>query len=260
MSERITAKSLIELKRAGEHIAALTAYDYFIASFLDSAGLDIILIGDSLEMAIYGADTTLTATMEKMLYHTEAVAKAVKHALVVGDMPFLSYQTTIGEAVQNAGKFMQAGAQAVKLEGGWKYAATARAIVDAGIPVMGHIGMLPQSVHKTGGYVTQGKDEDAALALLQDAAELQNVGVFAIVLEKVFPKTAERITKSLEIPTIGIGSGPHCDGQILVTNDILGLYDKFTPPFVKKYADLKKAIIEAAKSYANEVKAKKYPS
>ena len=259
MKNKITINSLLELKRKGEPISALTAYDYFTASFLDTAGVDIILIGDSLEMVIYGAENTLTATMDKMLFHTQAVAKAVEHALIVADMPFLSFQTTISEAVQNAGKFLQAGANAVKIEGGWKYAAAVRAMTDAGIPVMGHIGMLPQSVNKIGGYITQGADEDTAQALLHDASLIQEEGAFAIVLEKVFPDTAKRITASLEIPTIGIGSGPHCDGQILVVNDILGLFDRFTPPFVKKYADLKSEIINAAKAYIADVKSKKYP-
>ncbi len=260
MKKRVTARAIRDYKQRGDIISALTAYDYFTASFLDAAGVDIILVGDSVEMVIYGAETTLTANMEKMLFHTEAVARAVNHALVVADMPFLSYQTTVGEAVQNAGKFIRAGAQAVKVEGGWKFAPVVRAIVDAGIPVMGHIGMLPQSIHRAGGYITQGADEESQRQLLEDASAIQEAGAFSIVLEKVHHQAAKRITEAIEIPTIGIGSGPHCDGQILVINDILGLYDKFTPPFVKKYADLKPVIIDAAKKFISDVKNGKYPS
>ena len=259
MDDRITVSRLMEIYRAGEPIAALTAYDYFTASFIDSVGVDIILVGDSVEMVLYGADSTLTASMEKMLSHTEAVAEGVKRSLVVADMPFLSYQTSLADAVRNAGQFLQAGAQAVKLEGGWRYAPVVRAIVDAGIPVMAHIGMLPQSVHKIGGYITQGRDEDEIRTLLEDASALQEAGAFSIVLEKIDKNNAKRITDSTEIPTIGIGSGPHCDGQILVVNDILGMYDKFTPPFVKKYADIKSEIIKAASAYVKDVKQKKYP-
>ncbi len=256
---RITVPKVWELAREGQPIVALTAYDYFTAKYLDEAGVDIILVGDSLEMVIYGSDTTHTATMEKMLYHTEAVARAVKNAMVVADMPFMSYQCGVNEAVKNAGRFIQAGAQAVKLEGGWKFAAVVRAIVDSGIPVMGHIGMLPQSIHRVGGYFTQGADEETAEILYEDAREIQEAGAFAIVLEKVHPETARKITGMIEIPTIGIGSGPHCDGQILVVNDIIGMYDKFTPPFVKKYDDFKSRIIDAARKYAEDVRQKRFP-
>ncbi len=256
---KVTVKTLAEMKRKGEPIAALTAYDYFTAAFLDQAGVDLILIGDSIGMVVYGDTTTLRVDMDTMLRHTEAVARAVERALVVADMPFLSYQCGLSEAVYNAGLLLQAGASAVKLEGGWKFAPTVKAIVDSGIPVLGHIGMLPQSIHKMGGYTTQGKDDESAAALLEDAAALEEAGAFAVVLEKVYPKTAKRITEALEIPTIGIGSGPHCDGQILVVNDILGLFDRFTPPFVKKYADLKEKIIKAAREYVDDVKNKRYP-
>ena len=259
MGERITVRTLLSMKRNGEPISALTAYDYFTASFLDSAGVDVILVGDSVEMVVYGAKNTLTASMEKMLFHTEAVARAVKRALVVADMPFLSYQTSMNDAVKNAGRFLQAGASAVKLEGGWKFAPIVRAIVDAGIPVMGHIGMLPQSIKKMGGYSEQGKDEDSARQLIEDASAIQEAGAFSIVLEKVYENTAKKITENLEIPTIGIGAGAKCDGQILVVNDILGLFDRFTPPFAKKYADIKTIIIEAAKKYTEEVKNKQFP-
>ncbi len=255
---KITVKTLQKMKQSGELIAALTAYDFFTASFLDSAGTDIILIGDSVEMVLYGAESTLTANMQKMLFHTEAVARAVNRALVIADMPFLSYQTSLGDAIQNAGELLQAGASAVKIEGGWKFAPVVRAMVDSGIPVMGHIGMLPQSFNKTGGYFVQGKDEDSARQLMEDASALQEAGAFSIVIEKVAADTAAKITESLEIPTIGIGAGAKCDGQILVVNDILGLFDKFTPPFVKKYADLKPQIINAAKKYIEDVKGKKF--
>ena len=242
-----------------EPIVAITAYDYFTAKYADEAGVDIVLIGDSVEMVVYGRETTHTATMEKMIYHTEAVAAAVKNAMVVGDMPFMSYHGSIRKAVENAGRFIRAGAQAVKLEGGKKMSDTVRAIADSGIPVMGHIGMLPQSIHFMGGYITTGEDEKSARILVEDSKALENAGAFAIVLEKVSQETAKLITLQLDIPTIGIGSGTHCDGQILVVNDILGLFDRFTPPFAKKYADLKTEIIDAVKQYADDVRNKKFP-
>jgi len=256
---KITVKTILKKKVEGVPIVALTAYDYFTAKYLDEAGVDLILVGDSVEMVLYGSETTLTASMEKMLYHTEAVAKAVKRALVVADMPFLSYQTSIKDAIINAGRFLKAGAQAVKPEGGAEFAETIKALVNSGIPVLAHIGMLPQSVHKLGGYTTQGAEETSAKKLLEDAHAVEEAGAFAVVLEKVEEKTAKKITEELSIPTIGIGSGPYCDGQILVVNDILGLFDRFTPPFVKKYANLKEEIIKAAKKFAEDVREKKFP-
>ena len=208
---KITVKTILKKKAEGVPIVALTAYDYFTAKYLDEAGVDLILVGDSVEMVLYGSETTLTASMEKMLYHTEAVAKAVKRALVVADMPFLSYQTSIKDAIINAGRFLKAGAQAVKPEGGAEFAETIKALVNSGIPVLAHIGMLPQSVHKLGGYTTQGAEETSAKKLLEDAHAVEEAGAFAVVLEKVEEKTAKKITEELSIPTIGIGSGPYCD-------------------------------------------------
>ncbi len=256
---KLTIFSFTDLKKQHVPIVSLTAYDYFTAKYLDEAGVDLILVGDSVEMVLYGSETTLSATMQKMLYHTEAVARAVKHAFVSADMPFLSYQGSINDAVINAGKFLQVGAQAVKIEGGKNFANVAKAMIESGIPVLGHIGMLPQSVNELGGYRTQGKSEAEAERLIEDALMLQDVGVFALVIEKTYSETAARITEAMKIPTIGIGSGPHCDGQILVLNDILGLYDKFMPPFARKYTDLKSEIIKAASQFAEDVRNKKFP-
>jgi len=259
MPTTITVLTLLEMKKSGKPIAALTAYDFFTAKFLDKAGIDLILVGDSIEMVLYGAKTTITANIDKIAFHTEAVAKGARHAMVVGDMPFLSYHCSIAETLKNAGRLMQAGAKAVKIEGGAKFADTVRAMVDSGIPVLGHLGMLPQSIHRIGGYIIHGEDEESAEKLMDDALALEQAGVFAIVLEKVYHETAAKLTDFLKIPTIGIGSGVHCDGQILVVNDILGLFDRFEPEFAKKYTDLKPMIIEAAKSYVDDVKDKKFP-
>ncbi|MCD6594161.1 3-methyl-2-oxobutanoate hydroxymethyltransferase [bacterium] len=256
---KTNVRTIWEKAHNSEPIVAITAYDYFTAKYVDEAGVDIVLIGDSLEMVVYGKETTHTATMEKMIYHTEAVASAVKNAMVIGDMPFMSYHGSIQKAVENAGRFIRAGAQAVKLEGGTKMSDTVRAITDAGIPVMGHIGMLPQWVHRIGGYITTGKDEKSARILVDDGKALENAGAFAVVLEKVSSDATKLITAQLDIPTIGIGSGIYCDGQILVVNDILGLFDKFAPPFAKKYTDLKTEIIGAVKQYTDDVRNKKFP-
>lgn len=240
-------------------IVSLTAYDYFTASFVDQAGVDLILVGDSVAMVLYGYPNTLMADMPMMLRHTEAVASATQNALVVADMPFLSYQTSISDAIRNAGKFLKVGAQAVKIEGGWKYSATIKALVESGIPVLGHIGMLPQSVNRFGGYKLRGTEPDDERELIEDAQAIEEAGAFAVVIEKIVPGVAQKITQAIKIPTIGIGSGPYCDGQILVINDILGLFDKFTPPYVKKYANLKEIIVEAVRKYADDVKNGKYP-
>ncbi|MBN1755905.1 3-methyl-2-oxobutanoate hydroxymethyltransferase [bacterium] len=259
--DRITIRNLQKMKVEGEKIAALTAYDYYMAKFVEEAGIEVILVGDSLNMVVYGEPSTLSCTMTKMLAHTKAVSSSALRALVVGDMPFLSYQPSIREAIYNAGLFLsEGGAQAVKLEGGLEFVPTVGKIIESGIPVMGHLGMLPQSVHKYGGYLVRGKTDREQEYLLESALALQEAGCFAIVLEKVPAKLGKKLTESLAIPTIGIGAGPYCDGQILVLNDMLGLYDKFCPKFVRPYANLKKLILKAVKHYRNDVKSGDYPS
>jgi 3-methyl-2-oxobutanoate hydroxymethyltransferase len=257
---RVTAPILKEMKSRGEKITALTAYDYPTARLLDEAGIDIAMVGDSVGMVVLGFDSTLPVTMDIMIHHTAAVARAVKRALVVADMPFMSWHASTDNAVRNAGRFLQeAGAQAVKIEGGAPVAETVRHITDLGIPVMGHLGMTPQSVHQFGGYRMQGREEAAALRIEEDAKMLQDAGIFALVLELVPADLARRITQDLSIPTIGIGAGPDCDGQVQVVHDILGLYDKFVPKHAKQYAKLWDAIREALSSYAAEVRSGTFP-
>jgi len=259
--EKVTVPRIIEMKERGEKIAALTAYDCLMASMLDEAGLDIILVGDSAGMVVAGYSTTLPVTMEEMLYHTKAVARGVKRALVVADMPFLSFQINPERALENAGRFLkEAGAEAVKLEGGREMAETIKKIVDSGIPVMGHLGLTPQSVNKFGGYGLRGKTEDEAEKLLQDARVLEEVGVFSIVLEKIPADLAKKVTESVGVPTIGIGAGKYCDGQVLVTHDMLGLFEKFKPKFVRRYAELGREIREACRKYTEDVKKGDFPS
>ena len=256
----VTTLDLLKKKQKGEKITILTAYDYSTAKLIDEASVDVIMVGDSLGMVVLGYDSTLPVTMEDMLHHTRAVVRGVNRAMVVGDMPFLSYQINVEEAVENAGRFLQeAGAHAVKLEGGRPMVDTISRIVDVGIPVMGHLGMTPQSVHKFGGFRLQGKTESDAERIFNDAKALEQAGVFAIVLELVPTELAKRITEAVSVPTIGIGAGPHCDGQVLVTNDLLGLYGEFHPKHAKKYANLSDVMLEAFKSYIEEVKAGKFP-
>lgn len=260
-SPRITVRSLRVLKEKKEKIAVLTAYDYFTAQILDEIGLEAILVGDSANMVFYGAPSTLSITMEQMLYHTRAVATAVKRALVIADMPFLSYQPSIEVAITNAGRFLKEGqAQAVKLEGGLEMAETIKHLVALGIPVMGHIGLIPQSVHRFGGYAVQGKEKASRKYLLESARALENSGCFSIVLEGIKCEVARQITQELKIPTIGIGAGPDCDGQVLVINDLLGLYEEFKPKFVRRYAHLAREIRNACGQYLQDVKAKRFPS
>ena len=257
---RVTAPILKEMKSRGEKITALTAYDYPTARLLDEAGIDIAMVGDSVGMVVLGFDSTLPVTMDIMIHHTAAVARAVKRALVVADMPFMSWHASTDNAVRNAGRFLQeAGAQAVKIEGGAPVAETVRHITDLGIPVMGHLGMTPQSVHQFGGYRMQGREEAAALRIEEDAKMLQDAGIFALVLELVPADLARRITQDLSIPTIGIGAGPDCDGQVQVVHDILGLYDKFVPKHAKQYAKLWDTIREALRAYAAEVRSGTFP-
>jgi len=256
----ITAPELIAMKTRGEKISVLTAYDYAWGRLIDDAGIDVALVGDSLGMVVLGYENTLLVTMEDMIRHTAAVARGAKRALVVGDMPFMSYQISENEAVRNAGRLIQEGnAGAVKLEGGAHMAATIRKIVDIGIPVVGHIGMTPQSVHQYGGFRKQGKDEANAVRIKNDALTIQDAGVCAIVLEAIPSELAAYITESVHVPTIGIGAGPDCDGQVLVAHDMLGLYDKTVPSYVKQYCNLWDTTLDAFKAYNEEVKGAKFP-
>jgi len=257
---RITTTAIKDMKRAGKRVTMLTAYDYSMATLVDEAGTDMILVGDSLGNVVLGFDTTLPVTMDDMVHHCKAVNRAAKNCLVVGDMPFLSYHISIEDAVRNAGRLIQeGGCQAVKLEGGMERVPVIKAIIDAAIPVMGHLGLTPQSVNQMGGFKVQGKDLDTAQRLLNDAHALEEAGCFAIVLECVPAPLAQRISEELSIPTIGIGAGPGCDGQVLVINDILGMYPKMSPKFVKKYVDLHPLITEAVRSYNQEVEAGTFP-
>jgi len=237
----------------------LTAYDYPIASFLDEAGIDIILVGDSLANVVLGLESTTEVGMKEMLHHTKAVVRAVKNAFIVGDMPFDSYQLNPRVAVDNARQFIELGCHAVKLEWFDECAKVAAAIVNAGIPVMGHVGLTPQTAQKHGGMKVQGKDAVAARVIIDNAKKLEEVGCFSVVLECIPQEVAEIITKQLKIPTIGIGAGPHCDGQVLVIHDLLGLFTRYQPKFSKKYADLGPLILEAVKEYKKEVTTGQFP-
>lgn len=257
---KITTAHLIQMKQKGEKISMLTAYDFLTAGLLDEAGVEVLLIGDSLAMVVLGYNNTLSVTMEDMLYHTRAVARGAKLALVVGDMPFMSYQIGLEDALSNAGRFLQAGAEAVKLEGGEEIAETVARLVQVGIPVMGHIGLQPQSVHQVGGFKVRGKTLEQAKKLITDAKVLEEAGVFSVVLECVPRELGRLITKEVSVPTIGIGAGPECDGQVLVTQDLLGLYKKLTPKFAKRYVNLSEALKEAVESYIKEVKTGRFPA
>lgn len=259
--KKVTTLTFRQKKERGEPITMLTAYDYPTAMAIDKAGIDSILVGDSLAMVVLGYENTLPVTMEEMLHHARAVARGAKTALLIGDMPFMSYQVSVEEAVRNAGRFIQqANMDAVKLEGGRERANAVRAIVGAGIPVMGHLGLTPQSVHQLGGFRAQGKTASAAKRLLEDAQILEEAGAFSIVLESVPARLGELISKKISIPTIGIGAGLGCDGQVLVTHDLLGLFDRFTPKFVKKYANLHEAMNKAFAEYIDDVETKKFPA
>jgi 3-methyl-2-oxobutanoate hydroxymethyltransferase len=258
--KKVTTLTFHQKKERGEPITMLTAYDYPSALAMDKAGVDSILVGDSLAMVVLGYENTLPVTMDEMLHHARAVARGAKSALLVGDMPFMSYQVSIEEAVRNAGKFLQQGGMdAVKLEGGRERADAVRAIVGAGIPVMGHLGLTPQSVHQLGGFRAQGKTASAAKRLFEDAQILEEAGAFSIVLEAVPARLAEAISKKISIPTIGIGAGAGCDGQVLVTHDVLGLFDRFTPKFVKQYANFHAEMNKAFTDYIDDVESKRFP-
>ncbi|MCX5729540.1 MAG: 3-methyl-2-oxobutanoate hydroxymethyltransferase [Nitrospirae bacterium] len=241
-------------------LIVVTAYDALFTRIVEQAGIEAILVGDSLGVVVQGKANTLSVTMDDMLYHTKLVAGAAQRALVIGDMPFMSYQASHEDALRNAGRFLQAGAQAIKLEGGAVVVDRVAAMTSIGIPVMGHLGMTPQSVHRYGGYKVQGKESDHAQALLNDAKALEAAGAFAIVLEAIPAELAKTVTEQLTIPTIGIGAGPHCDGQIMVLYDLLGLFDDFVPKFVKPYAHLKADALQALRRYKEEVEEGKFPS
>jgi len=259
--KKMTTLGFRRKKERGEPISMLTAYDYPTALAMDNAGIDSILVGDSLGMVVLGYENTLSVTMEDMLHHCRAVSRGAKHALLVGDMPFMSYQVSVEEAVRNAGRFLaQAGMDTVKLEGGRERVDAVRAIVGAGIPIMGHLGLTPQSIHQLGGYRAQGKTASAAKRLLEDALLLEEAGCFSLVLESVPARLAELISKKISIPTIGIGAGAGCDGQVLVTHDVLGLFDRFTPKFVKKYADFSLEMKKAFADYIEDVETKRFPA
>jgi len=263
MSTEEKPKTVLDIQRLyseGQKITMLTAFDYPVAGLLDAAGIDIVLVGDSLGTVMAGYDTTLPVTLDEMIYHTRAVARGTRRAFLVSDLPFLSYQVDIAEARRSAGRLVkEGGAQAVKLEGGVHVEKTIRAIVDMDIPVMGHVGLTPQSVHRMGGYRVQGRREEQAEKILADARAVEAAGAFSIVLEGVPKELGRQITAELGIPTIGIGAGVHCDGQVLVTYDMLGLCDKFAPKFVKKYADLGAILGRAFEAYIEEVRDGTFP-
>jgi 3-methyl-2-oxobutanoate hydroxymethyltransferase len=257
---KVTIPELTGRKKDGRKITMITAYDYPFGRIADESGVDIVLVGDSLAMVVQGQPTTLGVTMEEMLYHTRMVSRGVTRALLVGDMPFLSFQTSVEEAVRNAGRFLQAGASAVKLEGGTNVRDRIEAIAKMDIPVMGHVGLTPQSYHRLGGFKVQGGDPDRAKAIVSEAKAVEAAGAFAVVLEGIPRDLGRRISESLSIPTIGIGAGPHCDGQVLVMHDLLGLFDRKPPTFVRQFANLRDRALEAIRRYKEEVESGKFPS
>jgi 3-methyl-2-oxobutanoate hydroxymethyltransferase len=248
------------MKNEGKKISVITSYDYTLASLCDKAGVDILLVGDSAGMVMLGYENTIPVTMDQMCLFTEAVSRARNNSLIVADLPFMSYQTNIDDAVKNSGKLIKSGADAVKLEGGSVMAETIDAITNIGIPVMGHIGLQPQTTMLYQGYKVQGKTKDSALKLIEDAKELENAGVFSIVLEMVSYEVAQIISETVSIPTIGIGSGSRCDGQVLVVQDLLGMYEKIKPKFVKRYMNLSEEIVKAVENYKNEINAGLFPT
>ncbi len=259
-STRITTRTVVEMKGHGEKISMLTAYDYTMARIIDQAGIDIILVGDSASNVMAGHETTLPITLEQMMYHTACVVRGAERSLVVADLPFMSYQVTDTGALESAGRMMkEAGAHAVKLEGGHTIVGSIRKIVDAGIPVMGHLGLTPQSIFKFGTYKVRATDDEEAEQLMDDALQIQEAGCFAVVLEKIPSGLAERVTAALSVPTIGIGAGDRCDGQVLVTHDMLGLNKDFSPRFLRRYADLFTDMTKAFQQYRSDVKKGLFP-
>jgi 3-methyl-2-oxobutanoate hydroxymethyltransferase len=262
-SERkeITTLALRQKKARGETITMLTAYDYATALAIDRAGIDSILVGDSLGMVVLGYENTLPVTMDDMIHHCQAVSRGARYALLIGDMPFMSYQASVDEAVRNAGRFLQEGGMdSVKLEGGRERLTAIETIIGAGIPVQGHLGLTPQSIHQLGGFRAQGKSATVAQRLVEDALILQDAGCFSLVLESIPARLGRLVSERLEIPTIGIGAGVGCDGQVLVTHDLLGLFDRFTPRFVKKYSDLHGEMAQAFNAYKNDVESGTFPA
>ncbi len=258
---RMTVPAFQQYKREGKKLILVTAYDALFTKIAEQAGIEAILVGDSLGVVVQGKPDTLSVTMDDMLYHTRLVAGAAQRALVIADMPFLSFQVSVEEAKRNAGRFLQeAGAEAVKVEGGVQLLETIEAIVRMGIPVMGHVGLTPQSVHRFGGYKVQGKEKEEREAILQDALAVEQAGAFSVVLEGIPMDLAQEITRRLSIPTIGIGAGVQCDGQVLVVHDMLGLFDMYTPKFVKRYADLRGVMTGAVKNFIAEVREGKFPA
>jgi 3-methyl-2-oxobutanoate hydroxymethyltransferase len=260
-SKKITVPALRARKASGPKLAVVTAYDATFARLFDQAGIDVLLVGDSLGMVVQGQPTTLGVTLDDMIYHGRAVVRGTERAHVVGDMPFMSYQTGVLQALEAAGRMVkEAGYEAVKLEGGVLYAEHVRKIVNAGIPVMGHVGLLPQSVHALGGFKVQGRDADAAERIVADAQALEQAGAYAVVVEAVPADLAQRITRAVSIPTIGIGAGPHCDGQVLVGYDLLGMYSELRPKFVKRFAEAGQVVVDAARAYVSEVQRGEFPT
>lgn len=258
---KITTQTVVEMKQQGEKISMLTAYDFTMAQIIDQAGIEVILVGDSASNVMAGFETTVPMTLEHMIYHTSCVVRGAYRALVIADMPFMSYQVTAREALNNAGRMMkEAGAHAVKMEGGKPIINTVKKIVDAGIPVMGHLGLTPQSIYKFGTYKVRAMEEEEAQDLINDAKLLQEAGCFSIVLEKIPAKLAERVSKELDIPTIGIGAGAGCDGQVLVLHDMLGLNKGFNPRFLRRYADLHSTMTDAVQQYISDVKSQDFPN
>ncbi|MBM4168799.1 MAG: 3-methyl-2-oxobutanoate hydroxymethyltransferase [Ignavibacteria bacterium] len=260
-AKRVTTRAIQSMKEQKQKIACLTAYDYITAKLLDQAGVDIVLVGDSLGMVFQGHETTLPVTLDEIIYHTRTVVRGINRALVIADMPFMTYQANAEEGFRNAGRIMkETGAGGVKVEGGEHVADMIRRTTRAGIPVMGHLGLMPQSIHQFGGYQPRGVESDEAKRIINDAKILEEAGVFSIVLEKVPASLAKRITRSVRVPTIGIGAGVQCDGQILVVSDMLGLYEEFHPRFVRKYARLAEEVRNAVHAYVQDVQHKKFPS
>lgn len=258
---KVTTQTVVEMKQRGEKISMLTAYDYTMAGIVDSAGIDVILVGDSASNVMAGFDTTVPMTLDHMIYHTSCVVRGVNRALVIADLPFMSFQVTAKEALISAGRMMkEAGAHGVKLEGGSSVINTVKRIVDAGIPVMGHLGLTPQSIYKFGTYKVRAKEEEEAKKLIDDARKLEQAGVFSIVLEKIPAQLAKKVTDAISVPTIGIGAGSDCDGQVLVLHDMLGLNKDFSPRFLRRYADLNEIAGEAVKNYISDVKSGDFPN
>jgi len=259
--DKVTTQTVVDMKRHSEKISMLTAYDFTMAGIIDGAGVDVILVGDSASNVMAGHETTVPMTMDQMIYHTQCVVRGVDRALVIADLPFMSYQVTTKEALKSAGRMMkEAGAHAVKMEGGDPISNTVKRIVEAGIPVMGHLGLTPQSIYQFGTYKVRAKEEQEADQLLKDAKILEEAGVFSIVLEKIPSSLAQRVTESVSVPTIGIGAGPYCDGQVLVLHDMLGLNKDFSPRFLRRYADLHSEMDRAVKEYIDDVKSGDFPN